>query len=75
MEGYAVLTDVCTNEKDILIQFCDGCFINRKQGVLRYELYYITYHRKYFWTNILYNGTRYISTRTQVLHKHAQQFE
>ena len=27
------LTKVCTNEKDILIQFCNGCFINGKLGV------------------------------------------
>jgi len=32
-EDYGVLTDVCTDEKDILIQFCNGCFINSKPDV------------------------------------------
>jgi hypothetical protein len=29
-EDYGVLSDVCTNEKDILIQYCNGCLIKGK---------------------------------------------
>jgi len=32
-EDYTVLSNVCINENDILIQFCNGCFIYIKPGV------------------------------------------
>jgi hypothetical protein len=52
--------------KDLLVQFCNGCFINMKPGVLgncvtlsfrnteMYSRNYVAnYDRKYFWINIL----------------------